>query len=93
MRRPKRTSVLQWNPEVATQLIVGSDDDMSPTLQLWDLRNSVSPLRELRGHRGGVLGLSWCPQDPAFLLSSSKDNRCSLPTRLFRFVLNCSIAV
>ena len=74
-RRPKRSSVLQWNPEVATQLIVGSDDDMAPALQLWDLRNSVSPLRELRGHRAGVLGLSWCPQDPAFLISSAKDNR------------------
>ena len=73
--RPKRSSVLQWNPEVATQLVVGSDDDMAPALQLWDLRNSVSPLRELRGHRAGVLGLSWCPQDPAFLISSAKDNR------------------
>ena len=49
---------------------------MAPALQLWDLRNSVSPLRELRGHRAGVLGLSWCPQDPAFLISSAKDNRC-----------------
>ena len=55
--------------------MVGSDDDMAPALQLWDLRNSVSPLRELRGHRAGVLGLSWCPQDPAFLISSAKDNR------------------
>jgi len=73
--------VLQWNPEVATQLIVGSDDDMAPALQLWDLRNSVSPLRELRGHRAGVLGLSWCPQDPAFLISSAKDNRCGCAIR------------
>jgi protein transport protein SEC31 len=79
--RPKRSSVLQWNPEVATQLVVGSDDDMAPALQLWDLRNSVSPLRELRGHRAGVLGLSWCPQDPAFLISSAKDNRSGLRTQ------------
>jgi protein transport protein SEC31 len=50
VRRPKRASVLQWNPEVATQLFVGSDDDSSPALQLWDLRNSVSPLKELKGH-------------------------------------------
>ena len=29
--------MLQWNPEVATQLIVGSDDDMSPALQVQNL--------------------------------------------------------
>ena len=44
-RRRKRCSAIQWNPEVATQLMVASDDDMSPALQLWDLRNSVSPVR------------------------------------------------
>ncbi len=43
--RRKRCSAIQWNPEVATQLMVASDDDMSPALQLWDLRNSVSPVR------------------------------------------------
>jgi len=46
----RRASVLQWNPEVATQLVVASDDDRSPTLQMWDLRNSVSPLKEFVGH-------------------------------------------
>jgi protein transport protein SEC31 len=30
----RRASVLQWNPEIATQLIVASDDDRSPTLQV-----------------------------------------------------------
>lgn len=25
--------------------MVASDDDMAPSLQLWDLRNSVSPVR------------------------------------------------
>ena len=34
----------------ATQLMVASDDDQSPSLQLWDLRNSVSPIREFHGH-------------------------------------------
>ncbi|PRW34057.1 transport SEC31-like protein B isoform A [Chlorella sorokiniana] len=71
----KRCSAIQWNPEVATQLMVASDDDMSPALQLWDLRNSVSPVREYHGHAKGVLGMSWCPQDASFLLSSAKDNR------------------
>lgn len=32
------------------QVMVASDDDMSPSLQLWDLRNSVSPIREYHGH-------------------------------------------
>ncbi|KAL4425258.1 hypothetical protein ABPG75_009274 [Micractinium tetrahymenae] len=71
----KRCSALQWNPEVATQVMVASDDDMAPSLQLWDLRNSVSPIREFHGHAKGVLGMSWCPQDSSFLLSSGKDNR------------------
>lgn len=71
----RRCSVLQWNPAFATQLIVASDDDRSPTLQMWDLRNSVSPLKELVGHSKGVLGMSWCPHDSSLLLSSGKDNR------------------
>ncbi|KAL4435628.1 hypothetical protein ABPG77_002591 [Micractinium sp. CCAP 211/92] len=71
----KRCSALQWNPEVATQLVVASDDDMAPSLQLWDLRNSVSPIQEYHGHAKGVLAMSWCPQDSSFLLSSGKDNR------------------
>jgi len=71
----RRCSVLQWNPDVATQLVVASDDDRSPTLQMWDLRNSMSPVKEFVGHMKGVLGMSWCPQDHSLLLSSSKDNR------------------
>ncbi|KAG1669386.1 hypothetical protein FOA52_004037 [Chlamydomonas sp. UWO 241] len=72
---PRRASVLQWNPEVATQLVVASDDDRSPTLQMWDLRNSVSPLKEFVGHTKGVLGMAWSHHDSALLLSSAKDNR------------------
>ncbi len=48
--RLRRCSAVHWNPEVATQLIVASDDDASPTLKLWDLRNSMSPLKEFHGH-------------------------------------------
>ena len=67
--------MLQWNPEVATQLVVASDDDRSPTLQMWDLRNSVSPIREFVGHGKGVLGMSWSPHDTSLMLSCAKDNR------------------
>ncbi|KAK2080829.1 hypothetical protein QBZ16_000683 [Prototheca wickerhamii] len=71
----RRASAVRWNPEVATQLVVASDDDASPTLQLWDLRNAVTPLREFAGHSRGVLGLSWSGADPGLLLSSGKDSR------------------
>ncbi|MEW5306110.1 MAG: hypothetical protein WDW36_008602 [Sanguina aurantia] len=71
----RRASVLQWNPEIATQLIVASDDDRSPTLQMWDLRNSVSPLKEFVGHTKGVLGLAWSNHDSSLLLSCAKDMR------------------
>eukprot|EP00963_Diacronema_lutheri_P007132 scaffold626_cov337-Pavlova_lutheri.AAC.17 len=71
----RRCSALQWNPEVATQLIVASDDDRAPSLQVWDLRNSISPVREFVGHQKGVLSLAWCPHDPSLLLSCGKDNR------------------
>eukprot|EP00898_Chlorokybus_atmophyticus_P008870 jgi/Chlat1/8985/Chrsp94S08270 len=73
MRR--RCSALQWNPDVPTQLIVASDDDRSPSLQVWDLRNSISPLRELTEHSKGVLAMAWCPSDSALLLTCAKDNR------------------
>lgn len=69
----RRCSVLQWNPDVATQLVVASEDDRTPTLQMWDLRNSMSPVKEFVGHvkvrvcccctfgRGApVLGCSHC---------------------------------
>ncbi|UPR03903.1 protein transport protein SEC31 [Chloropicon primus] len=74
----KRCSALQWHPEIATQLIVASDDDRFPTLQVWDLRNSISPCREFKGHDKGVLSLAWSDLDPSLLLSTGKDNRTLL---------------
>lgn len=78
----RRCSVLQWNPDVATQLIVASDEDNSPYLrvfffvwltfaiipvcmlvlleltgvciQMWDLRNIMSPVKEFSGHTKGI---------------------------------------
>ncbi|KAL8154970.1 hypothetical protein AgCh_000362 [Apium graveolens] len=71
----RRCSVLQWNPDVATQLILASDDDSSPSLRIWDMRNTMSPLRELSGHTKGVVAMSWCPTDSSYLLTCAKDNR------------------
>jgi protein transport protein SEC31 len=59
----------------ATRLITSSEDDMSPIIMVWDLRNARAPERILTGHEKGVLSLSWCKQDPDLLLSCGKDNR------------------
>ncbi|XP_071709504.1 protein transport protein SEC31 homolog B-like isoform X2 [Rutidosis leptorrhynchoides] len=71
----RRCSVLQWHPDFATQLVVASDDDTSPSLRIWDMRNTMSPLRELVGHSKGVVAMSWCPSDSSYLLTCAKDNR------------------
>lgn len=83
----RRCSSIAWNPEIATQVMVSSDDDLSTTLQLWDLRNAVSPVAELAGHHKGVLSLDWSIHDPSLLLSSGKDNRVlvwDVPSRQVR---------
>ncbi|KAG4093393.1 WD40 repeat-like protein [Neocallimastix lanati (nom. inval.)] len=72
-RRPI-TSVT-WNPDESTQFIVSSDDDSSPIIHLWDLRNARAPKMGLQGHTKGVLSVSWCPKDSELLLSAGKDNR------------------
>jgi len=59
----------------ATRLVTSSEDDMSPIIMVWDLRNARAPERILTGHEKGVLSLSWCKQDPDLLLSCGKDNR------------------
>ncbi|XP_060217414.1 protein transport protein SEC31 homolog B isoform X2 [Lycium barbarum] len=71
----RRCSVLQWHPDVATQLIVASDEDGSPALRLWDMRNVLSPVKEFVGHTKGVIAMSWCPLDSSYLLTCAKDNR------------------
>ena len=43
-------SGLAWNPEVATQLVVASEDDRLPVIQMWDLRFATSPLKILENH-------------------------------------------
>ncbi|CAK7330966.1 unnamed protein product [Dovyalis caffra] len=71
----RRCSVLQWHPDVATQLVVASDEDGSPSLRLWDMRNILEPVKEFVGHTKGVIGMSWCPNDSSYLLTCAKDNR------------------
>ncbi|CAH9098983.1 unnamed protein product [Cuscuta epithymum] len=71
----RRCSVLQWHPDFATQLIVASDEDSSPSLTMWDMRNVMSPVKEFVGHTKGVIAMSWCPIDSSYLLTCAKDNR------------------
>uniref|UniRef100_A0A8C2G5D8 Protein transport protein Sec31A n=1 Tax=Cyprinus carpio TaxID=7962 RepID=A0A8C2G5D8_CYPCA len=68
-------SGLAWNPEVATQLVLASEDDRMPVIQMWDLRFATSPLKVLESHTRGVLAIAWSEADPELLLSCGKDNR------------------
>ncbi|TIB81194.1 WD40 repeat-like protein [Wallemia mellicola] len=68
-------SAVAWHPDNATRLVTASEDDTSPVIMLWDLRNARAPEKILTGHDKGVLSLSWCRQDPDLLLSSGKDNK------------------
>ncbi|XP_076161144.1 COPII coat complex component secretory 31 [Ptiloglossa arizonensis] len=70
-----RWKVVQWHPDVATQLCLASEDDQSPVIELWDLRFATSPLKMFQNHQRGVLSIAWNPHDPDLLLSCAKDNR------------------
>uniref|UniRef100_A0A3B3YDG7 Protein transport protein Sec31A n=1 Tax=Poecilia mexicana TaxID=48701 RepID=A0A3B3YDG7_9TELE len=65
-------SGLAWNPEVATQLVMSSEDDRLPVIQMWDLRFASSPLKILEQHtRGNAF--------PTLCLAGSSE--CSAPSR------------
>lgn len=68
-------SGLLWHPDVATQLVLASEDDRLPVIQIWDLRFATSPLKVLENHTRGILSISWSQADSELLLSSAKDNR------------------
>lgn len=71
----KAVSAVAWDPEESTKLATATPSDQEPLIYLWSLRNSSAPERTLKGHELGVLGLSWCVQDPELLLSCGKDNK------------------
>ena len=71
----KAVSAVAWDPEQSTSLATATSNDQDPLILIWSLRNSSAPERTLQGHELGVLGLSWCLQDPELLLSCGKDNR------------------
>lgn len=67
-------SCVAWHPTESTKLITATDNDGSPLIMTWDLRNSNAPEKIMTGHTQGVLSLDWCSQDPELLISSGKDN-------------------
>ncbi|GAA5916939.1 hypothetical protein JCM6882_003835 [Rhodosporidiobolus microsporus] len=69
------TSVVKWHPENPTKLITASEDDHSPFICVWDLRNWKEPERVLKSHEKGVLAVEWCQSDADLLLSAGKDGR------------------
>ncbi|KAI9352622.1 hypothetical protein BDR26DRAFT_849574 [Obelidium mucronatum] len=71
----RQISSIAWNPDSPTQIATASDDDATPVILMWDLRNSRAPEKVLTGHSKGVLNLAWCPKDSDLLLSCGKDNR------------------
>ncbi|XP_074849825.1 protein transport protein Sec31A isoform X15 [Carettochelys insculpta] len=74
-------SGLAWHPDVATQMVLASEDDRLPVIQMWDLRFASSPLRVLENHTRGILAIAWSMADPELLLSCGKDAKilCSNP--------------
>ncbi|OCU00219.1 hypothetical protein XELAEV_18005996mg [Xenopus laevis] len=74
-------SDMAWHPDVATQMVLSSEDDRLPVIQMWDLRFASSPLRVMESHKRGILAIAWSLADPELLLSSGKDSRilCSNP--------------
>lgn len=71
-------SHVAWHPSQLTKLATASQNDACPLVMTWDLRNAAEPEHILHGHTKGVLSIDWCPQDPALLLLSGKDNSTRL---------------
>ncbi|KAJ3099062.1 protein transport protein S31 [Phlyctochytrium planicorne] len=66
---------IAWHPDNATRIITSADDDSSPVLLMWDLKNPLSPERVFQGHGKGTLAVSWSSKDSDLILSCGKDNR------------------
>lgn len=68
-----KTSSLCWLANQPTQIAISYDDDRSPCLQLWDLRNSTFPIKEIIGHSKGINNICFSNIDSNLLLSSGRD--------------------
>ncbi|KAL0084054.1 hypothetical protein F4703DRAFT_1858252 [Phycomyces blakesleeanus] len=68
------TQAVQWNPQVATQLVAASED-FSSVIHIWDLRQNRRPSKTLVGHEQTITSLSWSYNSPGQLLSTDKAGR------------------
>ncbi|KAL1464133.1 hypothetical protein WDU94_003807 [Cyamophila willieti] len=73
MARLKWHSV-SWNPDIATQLCLASEDDQNPVVEIWDLRFATTPIKVLQGYNKGVMSVCWSPRDCELLLGCGKDD-------------------
>jgi protein transport protein SEC31 len=55
-------------------MVLASEEDRAPVMQLWDLRFAASPVKMFEKHEKGILSIAWCPHDSELLLSAGKDN-------------------
>ena len=61
-----RWKCVAWHPEVATQMALASEDDHTPVIQIWDLRQASSPMKQLEGHASMRMPVAtqWSPHPP-----------------------------
>ena len=60
-----------WNLGATTQLVTVAED--SGAVQLWDLRNAISPVLTFAGHKGGAWSVSWSPFDTEYFATAGRD--------------------
>lgn len=72
----KRELQMMWNPREPTQFVVANDDDRTPVINVWDLRNPSYPVNTYSNvHTAGILSFSWSLEDSNLIVSSGKDRR------------------
>jgi len=72
-RQRDRATGLAWQPGREVNVAVSYQ---SPVIEVWDMRYPNGPKLQLEGaHTSSVLGIDWCPHDPALLLSTGDDGR------------------
>lgn len=72
-RQRDRATGLAWQPGREANVAVSYQ---SPIIEVWDMRYPNGPKLQLEGaHTSSVLGIDWCPHDPALLLSTGDDGR------------------
>jgi protein transport protein SEC31 len=73
--KPNKSLCITWNPEKNTQIAVANDDDETPVVNIWELRNLNSPLATFKGiHKKGIKGITWYDSEPSYFVTVGKDH-------------------